>query len=118
MYSEPQVVTVATVAKTLNRVAVGDRTATYENPDDGYSLRIYHTGNAKRKRHTVRLDHNKIAADPMLDGVSVQRSCSVMLAVDAPVIGFSSQELIDDLSGFLDWLQVGTNANKFIAGES
>lgn len=117
MFTEPQSVTVATVAKTLPRVSVGNRTATYESVVDGLSLKITHVI-AKRKRRTVRLDITKTAADPLLDGVSRQYSMSAYLVIDSPLVGFSPTEEQNNLKAIVDWLAVAGNQSKVINGES
>jgi hypothetical protein len=117
MFSDPQTVTVNAVAKTLPRVSVGDRKATYESPADGLTLSITHVV-GKRLRHTERLDIVKTAADPLLDGVSRQYSMSAYLVVDVPTIGFTLAEQELNLSALLDHINASTNSEKLLAGES
>lgn len=117
MFSDPQTVTVNSVAKTLPRVSVGDRTATYESPADGLTFKITHVV-GKRHRHTVRLDVVKTAADPLLDGVSKQYSMSSYVVIDAPPLGFSAAEQQLNVKALLDHVNTLANTNKVIAGES
>jgi hypothetical protein len=117
MFSDPQSVTVNAVAKTLPRVVVGDRKASYESTADGLQLHITHVV-GKRNRHTVRLDVTKTAADPLLDGVSKQYSMSAYIVVDAPPIGFTLAEQKLNVTALLDFMKAATNTDKVLAGES
>jgi hypothetical protein len=117
MFTDPSTVTVNSVAKTLPRVSVGDRKATYESSADGLTLSITHV-NGKRNRHTVRLDITKTAADPLLDGVSRQYSMSAYMVVDVPVIGFTLAEQKLNAKALLDFMAASTNTEKVLAGES
>ena len=117
MFADPQTVTVNAVAKTLPRVSVGSRQATYESSADGLSLLLTHV-KGKRNRHTVRLDISKTAADPLLDGVSRVYSMSAYLVVDAPELGFSLAEQKLNVKALLDFLAASTNTEKVLAGES
>lgn len=117
MFTDPQTVTVNAVGKTLPRVSVGDRKATYESPADGITLNFTHVV-GKRNRHTVRLDIVKTAADPLLDGVSRQYSMSAYTVVDVPPLGFSLAEQKLNVKALLDYLNASTNTEKVLAGES
>lgn len=117
MFADPLSVTVNSVAKSLVRTDVGNRKALYESAADGLSLTISHV-KGKRNRHTVRLDINKTAADPLLDGHSKVYSMSAYLIVDAPDVGFSLTEQDINVKALVDWLGTGTNADKVLAFES
>lgn len=117
MFSEPQTITVATVAKSLQRIAMGNRDGSFESTVDGIKMRVLHVI-GKRTRRTVRIDFTKTAADPLLDGVSRQYSHSVQLVIDQPPVGFSAVELQNNLKALTDWASVSANAVKFVNGES
>lgn len=117
MFADPQTVTVNAVAKTLPRVDVGNRKAVYESPADGLVFTISHV-KGKRNRHTVRLDINKTAADPLLDGVSKVYSMSAYLIIDVPEVGFTAAEQNLNIDALSDWLKLSTNTEKVLAGES
>lgn len=117
MFSEPQTVTIATVGTDLNRVAFGDRAGTFQSSDGGLVLKIVHLLKG-RTRRTARLDHSKVGADPLLDGTNRPYSMSVITTIDTPNVGYSSQEVIDNLQAHIDWLNVAGNTAKLIGGES
>lgn len=117
MFTEPQSVTVSGAAKSLPRVAFGDRKGVFENTTTGHRLSVSHI-KGKRGRSTVRLDITKTAADPLLDGVSRQYSMSAYLVVDTPLVGFSAVEVEANADALADWLAVAGNLTKVVNGES
>lgn len=117
MFSDPQSVTVATVAKSLPRVSTEDHSSTYTKDDETYSLSISHT-EKNRVRRLVRLDFNKIAADPFTSGNSQKISGSTYLVIDEPPgARFTNQEILDNVKGLIGWCS-DANLTKVIAGES
>lgn len=116
MFVDPQSVTVNAVAKTLPAISRGDGTSTYSLDDGAIKLTISHNY-AKRKRFTVRIDTNKVAADPLASANNMLYSASVYLVMDAPNVGYSNAEVRDyaiALTGFL----TSANILKVLGGES
>lgn len=118
MFADPQTITVNAVAKTLPRVSTADRSGTYEDQANGLTLKISHVNGKSRTRRTVRFDVTKIAADPLLDGVSRPYSMSTYIVVDIPVVGFSTTEVTQNVQALVDYLDTVANLNKLVAGES
>lgn len=119
MFSDPQSVTIDAVAQSLPRVSVGEHSATYTKDDETLQLTISHqpTRNG-RVRRMVRLDTNKIAADPFIAGQNREVAESAYLVVDEPQDGaFSNAELLSSVKGLLGWL-TDANVTKVLAGES
>lgn len=71
---------------------------------------------AKRNRRTVRLDFNKIAADP-LTAVNAKFTGSAYLVIDSPTSGFSNTELLNQVHGLVAYL-TDANITKVLNGES
>lgn len=117
MYTEPQSVTVATVATPLPRVAMGDHTGSFEDTGKGLKLSIQHQLGA-RTRRTARIDFTKTAADPLLDGVSRQYTMSAYVVLNHPVVGFNAAEVEANAKALTDWLSVAGNLTKLANGES
>jgi hypothetical protein len=117
MYTEPQVVTVNGVAKSLPRTAQGDGTGTFSSSALGYTLKLLHSY-GKRNRITFRLDYKKVAADPFVSGVNREFSMSAFLIVDTPTTGFTTTEIEQVTQGLVDWLDTPGNLTKAIGGES
>jgi hypothetical protein len=119
LFSDPQTVTINTVANTLPRVSVGDRRASYVKDDETVTLSIAHAATNKgRVRRQVRLDLKKMASDPFIAGNQREVSCSIYLVIDEPDDAvFTNTELLNNSKGLLGWLS-DANVTKVIAGES
>lgn len=116
MLSDPQSITVSTVAQSLPRISVGPNSATYQHADRTYKLSISHSY-GKRNRRVVRIDSRKTAADPLLDGVSREYSMSTYLVIDTPDIGFSKTETTDVVAALVDYL-IPATTERVVGGES
>lgn len=117
LFSDPQSVTVATVAKSLPRVGSSLNTSKYATADRALNLSIVHT-DGRRRQDRVRLDNSKVITDPMASDRNLPVSMSVYLVVDTPPVGYNQQEVIDQVIALADWLKATGNAAKFIGGES
>jgi len=117
MYAEPQTISVKGVSNTLPRVAAGVNQGVFATPDGNIKLSVSHQ-NGKRNRRTVRLDFRKIAADPLLDGVSREYSMSAYVVVDHPTVGFNNTEVTDNLKALTDLLATAGFTTKLVGGES
>lgn len=115
MFSDSQTLTIATVAYPMPRVSFGDRKGIFEDVA-GNRLSISHTF-GRRNRHVVRFDNTKVAADPLLDGVSKPYSMSVQLLVDIPPVGYSVTEQLNNALGAVGWCTSG-NLTRVLGGES
>lgn len=117
MFSEPQSVTVGAVAEDLPRVSFGNFNGIFEDSTAGLRLSIAHQ-NGARHRRTVRLDFTKVAADPLLDGVSKPYSMSAYLVIDHPRVGFDAASIEANAKALVGWLAVTGNLTKVVGGES
>lgn len=119
MFTDPQSVTINAVANSLPRTEVDGQSATYTKDDGTVTLKVSHQETkGGRLRHAVKLDQNKIAADPFIAGNSRLSGASITFVVDEPNAGqFSNADLLLLAKAFIAW---GTDANltKVIAGES
>jgi len=118
MLADPQSVTINAVPHSLPRVESGINAARYTKDDQTVSLSTSHTY-GKRYRRVVRLDHNKISADPLVPAQNQKLGASIYLVVDQPVTGYTPVDLEQIAAGFLAWFTASTNANlkKVLAGE-
>lgn len=117
MFADTLTVTVNAVAKTLNRIAFGNREGTFDSRADGLKVRISHV-EGKRNRRTVRLDSSKTVADPYLTGVNKLVSMSAIFTVDSPLVGYSDTEVSQIVQALVDWLDIPANLTKVVGGES
>lgn len=116
MFTDPQSVTVNSVAKSMPRVANGQSDATYRTADEVFQMRISHQMSKGRKRRMVRLDQTVIAADPLSAENSSQRA-GIYLVIDEPTFGFSDTELGYLVNALSAWFTAG-NIAKLLGGES
>lgn len=88
--ADPQIVTLSSVATTLPRTSSGVNSGTFRAPDSSLVLTVSHAY-GKRNRRVVRLDHTKIAADP-LTSVNTKFGMSVYTVFDVPGTGYTVAE--------------------------
>lgn len=118
MFTDPQTVTYATVAKSLPAISRGENQSEYKLNDAGviYSLTLSHQF-AKRNRVSARLRRDSFADDPLVETNNVLASASVSFTIDFPTVGVlptSAQDLAKALVGFLS----DATVLKLINGET
>lgn len=118
MLSDPQTVTIDAAPYTLARTGASSNNGTFQKDDSTIKLTIQHNRN-KRLRHFVRLDHNKLAADPYVTGDNIPVSMGTYLVVDVPLLGYTVAEQQDVVDGFVDYLDASSGAivTKILGGE-
>jgi hypothetical protein len=119
MLADPQSVTINAVANSLPAVGRGVNSSTYQKDDGLVSLAISHTY-AKRTRRTVRLNHSKIAADPLVSSQNIKYSMSAYLVIDTPITGYTVAEakyIVDALTAYLT-ASSGAKVTSVLGGES
>ncbi len=118
-FADPQSVTINAVANSLPRTSSGVNSGTFTKDDGLVKLSVSHDVKS-RTRHLIRLDHSKIAADPLLAGVNVKASLSVYMVVDAPATGYTiaeQKQVVDALTAYLT-ASSGARATQLLGGEN
>jgi len=118
--ADPQSVTINATPHSLPRVGSGDGTGSFRKDDASIELLATHKV-ANRSRHTIRLNHSKVAVDPLVPTVSRPYSMSIIVTIDTPVNqGYSNTEIKQTVEGLLGWFTASSSANliKVIGGES
>lgn len=119
MLADPQSVTINAVAQSLPAIARGTNSSTYQKDDGNVKLSITHSYN-KRTRRSVRLDFQKIAADPLISAQSILYSMSAYLVIDTPKTGFTvaeAKQIVDALTAYLT-ASSGAKVTAVLGGES
>lgn len=118
-FADPQSITINAVANSLPRTSSDKASGTFQKDDKTVVLKVSHQGVA-RPRHLLRVDHSKIAADPLLAGVNVKKSMSVYIVVDVPDTGYSIVEQKQVVDGFIAYLTASSGAQitKLLGGEN
>jgi len=117
-YSDPQSITISGSAVSLPRISSGVNSGGFANPDGTAVMKVSHAY-GKRNRRTVRLEHSKIAADP-LTAANTKYSMTAYLVVDEPVVGYTVAEAQAVVTALATWLSASTGANiaKLLGGEN
>lgn len=119
-FADPQSVTINAVAQNMPRVSSGDNKGTFQKDDATYQLVISHQY-GKRTRRTIRLNAQKIAANPFDTSLNQQVSMSVYLVVDVPPNGqgytiTETKQVIDGLTAYLT-ASSGAKVTQLLGGE-
>jgi len=119
MLTDPQVVTINSVAQSMPRTGMTDTSGTFQQADGTHQLQLQHFY-GKRNRHSVRLVTVKTTADPIVPSTNQIVSASYTLSVDMPKQGFTNAEAKLDIVGFLTAIQASTGAliTQLLGGES
>ena len=112
---------VAGTEVTAPRVSAGDFKSIYETSDGLNKLTLSTTtSNSSRKRHLLRIDVEKIAANPFEEARKEPISASVYLVVDRPSTGYSVAEMKKLVEGLVGLASASTYSvvEKLLGGES
>lgn len=117
-YSDPQSVSISGTAVSLPRISSGVNSGAFSAADGTVQVKISHA-NGKRNRRTVRLEHSKIAADP-LTAANNRYSMTAYIVVDTPLVGYTVAEAQAVVAGLTAWLTAtsGSNVAKLLGGEN
>jgi hypothetical protein len=118
-FSDPQTVTINAVAQTLPRISVDLNSSVYQKDDGNVKLTVSHR-NGKRRSSLLRLDFQKIAADPLISSTNIIYSMSVTMTVNKPLTGFTVVEQKQVVDAFAAYLTAssGANVTKLLGGEN
>lgn len=119
-FADPQSVTINAVAQTLPRVSSGQNSGVFQKDDATVKLTVSHNYGKGRARRMLRLDHSKIAADPLMAGTNVRASGSVYLVTDFPdglYTNAEAKQIVDALTAYLT-ASTGARATQLLGGEN
>lgn len=114
-FTDPQTITVDTVAQTLNRIKSDGYRSEYAEQDEEFKLTISHQESKTRTRRMVRVDQRVVAADP-LTSVNEYKDLGVYLVIDEPEYGFTDAEIDDVVQALCTWLSTA-NVTKVCGNE-
>jgi hypothetical protein len=121
MLSDPQSLTINTVATSFPKISSEQNRSVYLTADGAYRLTISHQYNKNRNRRLVEVFQKKISADPLVTAQNLEYQLKVQLIIDEPVtIGFTVTERQYIVTALADWLKASTNANTIavLGGQS
>lgn len=116
--ADPQSITIDAVPFTLARTGFGPTSGSFSSNDGSLKETVSHQY-GRRTRRTVRIDHSKIAADPLTSD-NVRYSMSTYIVVDTPVDGYTVAEAKEVVDGLLAYLSASSGAviTQLLGGES
>lgn len=114
-FTDPQEITVNTVAKSMPLVQADGTQSLYSMPDETFKMRISHQDSKGRTRRMVRVDQRVVAADP-LTSVNEYKTLGVYLVIDEPEYGFTDTQIDYVVQALSAWLSSG-NVAKMCGGE-
>lgn len=120
MLADPQSVTISGTAVSLPRTSSSSNSGEFRSGDGTVVESVSHQYGGKRTRHLFRLDHNKIAPDPLISAANIKYSMSAYVVVDVPVTGYTVAEQKAVIDGLLAQLSASTGAliTRVLGGES
>lgn len=118
MFTDPQSITVNAVAQSMPRIETKGTSSKYQKADGTYTLTISHSPAAgkDRVRSMARFDKKAIVPDP-LTAVNDWENLSFYVVVDRPLVGFTSTDVEQLITGFKTWLDA-TVMGKLFGQES
>jgi hypothetical protein len=118
VFTDPQSVTYATVAKSLPAISRGESASSYRLNDSGvvYDLTLSHQF-AKRNRAVARLKRDVYAADALVPTQFALASMTATLTMDFPTTGYTASDA-RDLANALTAFLTSANLLKLANGET
>jgi hypothetical protein len=118
MFSDPQSVTYATVAKSLAKIGSGPDQSEYKLNDSGvvYDLILSHQFKA-RNRTVARLRRDAFASDPLVPAQNILASATASFTLDFPSAGLTAADAQLLGNALVAWLSPA-NLLKLVNGET
>lgn len=118
MFTDPQSLTLSGTAVSVPRTSSGVNSGIFNDAASTLKMSIAHAY-GKRTRRTVRLEHNKIAADP-LTSANTRYSMTAYVVFDVPAVGYTVAEAQAVIASLTKWLTdtSGSNVAKVLGGEN
>jgi hypothetical protein len=119
-FADPQSVTINAIAQNLPRVSSGQNSGVFQKDDTTVKLTVSHDYVGGRARRMVRLDHSKIASDPLMASTNVRLNGSVHLVTNFPETGYTvaeAKQIVDALTAYLT-ASSGARATQLLGGEN
>lgn len=118
-FSDPQSVTISGSAISLPRTGGTATSSTYTSADGAVS-EVFSHSYGKRNRRSARINHSKVAPDPLFPASNAPYSMSCYLVVDVPKTGYSLAEQKAVVDGLIAQLNATSGAliTKMLGGEN
>jgi hypothetical protein len=114
-FSDPQTLTINSIAKVCARVQTNGTKTVYSTADEEVKFTVSHQESKGRTRRMVRVDQRVIAADP-LTAKNEYKSTGIYLVIDEPEYGFSDAAIDYVVQALKTWLSTA-NVLKVLGSE-
>lgn len=114
-FSDPQTVTINSVAKSCARVSSDQLRSVYKTSDDEVRITISHQPGKSSTRHMMRIDQKVVAADP-LSAINAYKNLGVYIVIDEPDYGFTATTINYVVAALEAWLD-STSVGKLVGDE-
>lgn len=117
--ADPQSVTINSVAVSLPRTSSTANAGVFTSNDGTVKETVSHQY-GKRNRHLFRIEHSKIAPDPLISSQNIKHTMSFHVVADVPVTGYTVAEAKQVIDGFVSQLNASSGAliTKLLGGEN
>jgi len=112
MLTDPQVVTVNAVAKSMPRVSSSGTAAIYKLADGTYRLDVSHQESKQRVRSLAKVTQQAVVVDP-LTSANDYDELRIHFVMDRPEYGFTVTQCQQLVTGFKTWLTDAMVAQLF-----
>lgn len=116
MFTDPQVLTINSVAKSLPRIKSDGTSSIYQMPDESFKMTISHQISKDRLRSMVRVDQRAVVPDP-LTAVNDWETLTHYTITERPIVGFTLSQVQFLVAGHQGWLDA-TSIGKLFGQES
>jgi hypothetical protein len=121
MLTDPQSVTISGTAHSLPRVSSDGSGSRYQNADGTVTVSVSHAkGRGNRNRRVIRIDHKKVAPDPLFPAQNTPYEFSSFMVFDVPGTGYTIAEQKAIVDGFVAALSASSGAliTKILGAEN
>jgi hypothetical protein len=117
--TDPLSLTISGTANAMPRTSVGQDKSEYRTSDGLILISASHAY-GRRVRRVLRVDHAKIAPDPMVPTQNTKVSMSNYIVFDVPVVGYTLADVQAVYTGFKSLFTASSDAviTKLLGGES
>jgi len=119
-FTDPQSITVNSVATSLPRVITGTTVGNFVSADAAKVLTLDPRSTSNRKRNVARLNTQRVVTDPLVSTLNTRVSSMVSLTADRPLTGVTDAQIVEEFKELFAWATANSYANllKFAAGEN
>lgn len=116
--SDPQSIKIGTTTTSLPRTSSGTNSGVFTSNDGTIAETVSHQY-GKKNRHLLRIDHSKIAADP-LTSANTRYQMGTYLVIEVPPVGYTVAEAKAVVDGFIATLTANTGSlvTQVLGGEN